>query len=242
MTRYHLGGKDLRGALTAYAKRFDFLEIPLAGPNPPSAATLRKYRRSVPASFEFGVIAGEALATLRPGDAFEAELAKFLEAITILQARVALIRTPSEVTPAPLWRTRFEKLLERLPRDVTQVAWEPRGLWEIDDATVQAKKWGVVLVVDPAREAVPAGPVVYARLRALGETRSFGASALTRVADAIGERRDAYVVLETTGALKESKLFRQVAGEVAAASAGTASRVIQPRAHGSLKIRDDEQE
>ena len=43
----------------------------------------------------------------------------------------------------------------------------------------------------------PAGPVAYVRLRALGETRSYGPSALEKVVRAIGPRRDAYVVFET---------------------------------------------
>ena len=55
------------------------------------------------------------------------------------------------------------------------------------------------------------GPVFYGRLRALGETRSFGTAALERVVEAIGVRRDAYVVIETQSALAECKRLRQLA-------------------------------
>src|SRR5207248_9892413 len=106
---------------------------------------------------------------------------------------------------------RMAKLLDRLPRDATHIVWEPRGVWEVEDAAVAAKKWGIVLAVDAARERVAAGPVAYARLPALGETRSYGTAALERVVHAIGARRDAYVVFETASALAECKKLRSLA-------------------------------
>jgi hypothetical protein len=132
------------------------------------------------------------------------------------------------------------KLLARVQRDATRVIWEPRGVWEIGDAALAAKKWGIVLSVDAARDPVPAGPVAYARLRALGETRSYGASALERVVRAVGARRDAYVVFETDKALVEAKTLRRIA-QGAGKKDGGLGRVIRPRA-ATVKVRDDEQE
>src|SRR5208283_313175 len=103
------------------------------------------------------------------------------------------------------------KLVARFPRDVTQVIWEPRGVWETDDAAVAARQWGIILAVDAAREPVPAGPIAYVRLRALGETRSFGPAALEKVVRAIGVRRDAYVVFVNDAAPTESKRLRAIA-------------------------------
>jgi hypothetical protein len=94
--------------------------------------------------------------------------------------------------------------------------------------------------VDPARDPVPAGPVAYARLRALGETRSYGASALERIVKAIGQRRDAYVVFETDKALDEAKMLRRVAQGTGKKDGGL-GRVVRPRA-ATVKVRDDEQE
>jgi hypothetical protein len=113
-------------------------------------------------------------------------------------------------------------------------------VWEIDDAALAAKKWDIVLAVDPSRDPVPAGPVAYGRLRALGETRSYGASALERVVVAIGPRRDAYVVFETDKALVEAKTLRRLA-QGAGKKVGGLGRVIRPRA-ATVKVRDDEQE
>ncbi|MGH7282504.1 MAG: hypothetical protein ACRELY_13340, partial [Polyangiaceae bacterium] len=129
----------------------------------------------------------------------------------------------------------------------THIVWEPRGVWENEDAAAAAKKWGVVLGVDPARDDVPDGPTAYARLRSLGETRSFGPTALARIVDRIGERRDAYVVIETSSALVECKELRKLAHR--GKKSGRTGMVLKPRAGTKaarlanvLKVRDDEQE
>jgi len=243
-TRFHIGAKALRSSLATYAKRFDFLEVK-SGATPrepaPSLATLRKWRKSVPPHFDFSVVAGPHLAAVKAGALLEEDLKLVLQAVDALEARCILLQTPTDVTPSALWRDRMAKLVERFPRDVTQIIWEPRGLWETDDAAVAAKKWGIVLAVDAAREPVPAGAVAYVRLRALGETRSFGPAALEKVVRAIGDRRDAYVVLETDSALTEAKRLRTLAQSSASGARGGMGRVIRPRAL-TVKVRDDEQE
>lgn len=248
-TRLHIGAKELKGDLAAYAKRFDMLEVRgVAASNlkqAPSDATLRRWRKAVPPQFEFSVVAGPAIGKLKAGEAFETELAAMLKTATVLEARVLLVSTAGDVTPGKLWRDRLEKLLDRLPRDASTVAWEPSGLWEIEDAAAQAKKWGIVVAVDPARDLMPEGPVAYGRLRAAGGTRAFSTAALHKVADTIGERRDAYVVIETTGALKEGKVLRALVREAKAGKRGGLGRLLRPRnaplATGG-GLGDDEQE
>jgi len=243
-TRFHIGAQALRGDIAAYAKRFDLLEVKTgaAAREPvPSVSTLRKWRKSVPPHFSFTVVAGVHLSMVKASPALEADLAAALAAVDALEARCILLATPSDVTPSALWRDRMQKLVARFPQDVTQVIWEPRGVWETDDAAVAAARWGVVLSVDAARDPVPAGPVAYVRLRALGETRSFGPAALEKVLVAIGARRDAYVVFETDSALVESKRLRSLAQSLGKGGRGGMGRVIRPRAL-TVKVRDDEQE
>lgn len=244
-TRLHVGGTELKGELAAYAKRFDLLELrgldAASLKQAPSAATLRRWRRAVPPRFEFVVVAGPNVGRLRPGAALDAELDAMLGAATLLESRVLLVQTPADVTPSKLSRDRFAKLLERIPRDARTVVWEPSGLWELEDAAAQAKRWGVTLAVDPARDEVPPGPIAYGRLRMQGATRSFSSAALARVAHAIGERRDAYVVIETPGALKEAKILRQLVRGLGASKKAGLSRLIRPRG-APLHVRDDEQD
>jgi uncharacterized protein YecE (DUF72 family) len=245
-TRLHIGAKELRGDVAAYAKRFDLLEVrgvdaaslKLA----PTDATLRRWRKAVPPQFEFSVVAGPGVAKLKAGDALETELAALLKAVTLLEARVIVIATSPDVTPGKLWRDRLAKLIDRLPRDASSVVWEPSGLWETEDAAEQASKWGIVVGVDPARDVMPAGPVAYGRLRAAGGTRAFSTAALHKVADAIGERRDAYIVFETTGALKEGKILRALVRQAKAGKRGGLGRLIRPKGAAALSVSDDEQE
>lgn len=243
-TRLHVGSKELRGDIAAYAKRFDLLEVRGVDAKDlrlaPSPATLRRWRRAAPPRFEFAVVAGPNVGRLRAGEAFDAELTAMLSAATLLESRVLVVPTPPDVTPGKLWRDRLAKLVDRLPRDASAIAWEPSGLWEIEDAAALAAKLGVVVVVDPSRDEVPRGPVAYGRLRALGGTRAYSAAALARVAAAIGERRDAYVVLETAGALKEAKMLRAAVRASGTRGAGL-GRLVRPRG-AAIVVGDDEQD
>jgi uncharacterized protein YecE (DUF72 family) len=245
-TRVHIGSKELRGEIAAYAKRFDLLEVrgvdaanlKLA----PSTATLRRWRKAVPPQFEFAVVAGPNVGKLKPTETFETELAAMLANATVLESRLLVIPTPPDVTPGKLSRDRFAKLLDRLPRDVATVVWEPSGLWEHEDAAVQAKSWGVVLSVDPARDIVPVGPVAFARLRAVGGTRAYSTAALEKIAAAIGARRDAYVVIETQGALKEAKTLRRLVRSFGSRSGAGMTRLVRPRGAPLTIEEDDEQD
>ena len=76
-TRWHIGAKHLRGAIAAYAKRFDLLEVRASQPAPgessdaapgPSLATLRRWRKSVPPHFDFAVVAGPHLSRVKASD------------------------------------------------------------------------------------------------------------------------------------------------------------------------------
>ena len=248
MTRYHIGARHLESSLSAYAKRFDFLEVHMlpASTPAPTLATFRRWRKQVPPHFDFSVVVGASAAALRSGRDLDHDLATALSAADALQARCMLIVTPTDVTPAPIWRDRLAKVASRIMRDATYVAWEPRGLWEVDDALRLAQQLGVLLVVDPLRDPVPPGPVFYGRLRALGETRSFGMAALERVVDAVGARRDAYVIIETQTALAECKRLRAIA-QGGPRKVGGLSRVVRPRdgtpaPQSSLRVKDDEQE
>lgn len=252
--RWHIGAKDLRGPITAYAKRFDLLEVRVtvtqraagsadAEGVAPTTAAMRRWRKGVPPHFDFSVVAGPELAKVKLTEAAERELVAARAAMDVLQARCFVLRTPPEVTPAAVWRDRIRKVVDRFPRDVTHVVWEPSGVWEIEDAADAAKAWGIVVAVDAARDPVPPGPVAYIRLRALGETRSFGASALERVVQAVGERRDVFAILETDSALAEAKRLRQIARSAAKDGGGRlggGGRLVRPR--GTIVVRDDEQE
>jgi uncharacterized protein YecE (DUF72 family) len=250
--RWHIGAKELRGAMAAYAKRFDLLEVRVAigaaapgAASPmaplPSLATLRRWRKSVPPQFNFAVVGGPHLARVKMSESAERELDAARAAVDVLQARCFVLRTPPEVTPTALWRDRIAKTVDQFPRDVTHFVWEPSGVWEVAEAASQARAWRVVLAVDPARDQVPDGPVAYLRLRALGETRAFGPIGLERIVRAVGVRREVFLIVETDSALREARRLRQIVSSLRAGGrAASAARLIRPR--GGIVVGDDEQE
>ncbi|MFO0665735.1 MAG: DUF72 domain-containing protein [Polyangiaceae bacterium] len=213
-TRYHIGARELRGKLEAYTKHFGLLEVKRGEPSSPNLTAMKRFRKVAPPAFSFAVVAPEAVCALKPGPKFEAALEDVLEAQRVLEARCVVLRTPFSVTPSKLSRDRLKALLDRFPQDALTIVWEPGGVWEAEEAARQAKKWNIVLAVDAAREAVPAGPVAYVRLKAFGETRGFSPETLARIANAIGSRRDAYVVIESDRAKDEAKSLRAAARDL----------------------------
>jgi uncharacterized protein YecE (DUF72 family) len=267
MTRWHIGAKQLRGAIASYAKRFDLLEVRVSlppaalsaapgrpGDKPraqakserpedasPNLGTLRRWRKAVPPHFHFAVVAGSHLSRARATEDAERELEAARLAIDALQARCFVLRTPPEVTPSSLWRERIAKIVARVPHDVTHFVWEPSGVWETADAAEQARSWGAFLAVDPLREPIPGGPVAYLRFRAIGETQSFGATALARAVNAVGARREVFAILESDSALPEAKRLRALLhGSPTEGGGGGAGRLVRPRR--SIVVSDDEQE
>jgi uncharacterized protein YecE (DUF72 family) len=248
--RWHIGAKELRGAIAAYAKRFDLLEVRITLGTPtspdapgftPSLATLRRWRKSVPPHFVFAVVAGPALSRAKASAEADRELEAAQAAVDALQARCFVLRTPPEVTPAQVWRDRVAKIADRFPKDATHFVWEPSGVWEAEAAAAQARSWGILVAVDPARDPVPAGQLAYVRMRALGETRAFGPIALERIVRAVGTRREVFAVIETDSALVEAKRLRQIVKSArAGAKLGGGTRLVRPR--GGIVVRDDEQE
>jgi uncharacterized protein YecE (DUF72 family) len=208
----------------------------------PSTQTMKRWRKAVPPHFEFSIVAGPNMSKLRGGEAADKELEAFGHAQDVLEARVVVVKTPADVTPSSVWRDRMKAFCDQIRRDAVTIVWEPAGIWEIEEATRFAKKVDVVVGVDAARDEVPEGSVAYARLRALGETRSFGPAALERVAKNVGDRRDAYVVIETDSALAECKALRKAAVRVRQGQRGGMGRLLRPRAHVTLVTHDDEQE
>ena len=207
-TRFHIGARELRGKLEAYTKHFGLLEVKRGEPSSPNLTALKRFRKVSPPAFSFAVVAPEAVCALKPGPKFEEALEDTLEAQRVLEARCVILRTPFGVTPSKLSRDRLKALIDRFPKEALTIVWEPGGVWESEEAARQAKKWDIVLAVDAARDVIPAGPVAYVRLKAVGETRGFSAETLGRIAQAIGPRRDAYVIIESDRAKDEAKTLR----------------------------------
>ena len=216
--RLHVGTTNLVGDIAAYAKRFDLLELSAERGKLPKSARLHELARGVPDGFEWSLVLPRAASALEPGPELEQELGFALDAARVLNARWLLLRTEPSVMPSARTRRRIGKVIELLPRAERRIAWEPRGLWEAEDAEAFARELDVTLVRDVAREEAPEGPTLYTRLRALGKS-GVSLDAIERVFETLVDFEDSYVVIEGQGAARAAKTLRELMGEASAEEA-----------------------
>jgi len=220
---------------------------------------MRKWRKEAGPRLQFSLVAPKAVAAVRPTPELESGLERLLEAQRLLQARFLLLSTPVDVTPAPLPRERLTKVVDRLreglgeARDLVRIAWQPRGVWELDAAAEFALKIGVDLAGDPLadpREPFWHDALRYLRLTAVGGRQVFPQVRLRAIADLlVASQRDAEandvsferaVVFTTPKAPTEAKKLRLlVKQQLAKVAEGGGGRVISPRGSAT---RDEEEE
>jgi uncharacterized protein YecE (DUF72 family) len=236
MARPHVGLATLEGDLERYAEKYDLLELRPGDAAVPKPATLRAWRRKVPPSFVFSVVFPKSVSELKPSAALDAALEQALAVAREVEARCLVIATPPSITPTDLNRRRLNALVERIPHDAVTLAWEPRGIWEMDEAAEFADKLGLVLVVDAAREQPPKGSVAYFRLRGLGES--------TRLSPAVVDKGCRGARFATRGVRRHRVAWpargRRVASkDVAAGESARQSGAVLKRA--TLHAEDEEQ-
>jgi uncharacterized protein YecE (DUF72 family) len=169
-----------------YAAQLRFAELGLHAPLP-RPATLRRMRHEVPPELSLSLRAPQstlksARGPLRFDAALEQAFAWLLEAREALAAKLVVLPTPADLSPGARDRELLAALAARLPREPDRHwVWAPSGPWEPDEAERVATSLGLVLAFDPLLQPKPAGPVVYARLRALGARRSFSDALLEDV-------------------------------------------------------------
>jgi uncharacterized protein YecE (DUF72 family) len=209
----HVGRPSLEGGIARYAHSFDLLEVAGEAGRHPRRPGLLEWRKSVPERFVFSVVVPSSLSSFvaRPD---RAELVSHARMVAdALEAAWWVVRTPPSVTPSIRTAREMEALVAELASAGRRIAWEPRGVWSDEEMTRAASRFGVHLVQDLAREErAHAGPVVYTRLRALGEGARIGAAAAERVAERLADAEDAYVVVEGAGAGRVRQVLREAAG------------------------------
>jgi len=238
MARPHVGLPTLEGDIERYAAKYDLLELRPGDGAIPKPATLKAWRRKVPPSFVFSVVLPKAVGELKPSPALDQALELALGVARDVEARCLVIATPASITPTELNKKRLGALVDKIPHDAVTLAWEPRGIWETEEAIETADKLGLVLVVDAAREPAPEGATAYFRLRGLGESTRLSPAAIDKVSSALAARREAYVIVETSGPLAVAEMLRKKAAKRAPAPR-TGGVVLKPRT--TLHAEDEEQ-
>lgn len=238
MVRVQVGLPDLGMDMAKYAAKFDMVEL---RPNPsamPKTSTLRAFRRAVNPSFTFSVVLPPVVGALAMTPEMDTALTGALAVATTLEARVIVLATTTEVRPTTQTVMRLRAVVDRLPKPGTVLAWEPQGLWERKDVVSLSKTLGLLPVFDAGQTLVASGPLVYTRLRALGGQRKLGQHLVTRLADQLAGRREAWVVTEDRASAP--RLRHDVEQAISRINPRDVPAIVRP-APGRLRAEDEEQ-
>jgi hypothetical protein len=186
-----------------YAAALRFAELAPRAPLP-RVATLRKLRAQAAPELTLALRAPRStLCSARGPLRFDAELERsfawLLSAREALAARIVVLPTPSDLSTGQRDRELLAELAARLPRaEALHWVWAPSGPWQPDLAEPVAAELGLVLAFDPLHDPEPAGPMAYARLRALGARRSFSQAILEQIHAQLGgdPERESFVAID----------------------------------------------
>ena len=254
------GCAGIRGPLASYGRRYGVLEIDTLDRSPaPKVSAWKKWRKDAGPRLAISIVAPRAVAAIKPSAALDEGLARLLEAQRASQARYLLLATPVEVTPAPLPRERMTKLVDRIRHELgdakklVRVVWQPRGVWELEEAARFAKSIDVDLAADPLadpREPFWDDALRYLRLSAIGGRTAFPPTRLRAIAELLAavEKDDAdegktverVVVFTTPSAPAEAKRLRALVEQIGdrGVRGGGGGRVISPRA-GAVRSEEE---
>lgn len=216
MTRIHAGATLDRPPGPKYRSALRFAEIALGAPLP-RVATLARWREALGDDMELGLVAPRPTLVsprgpLRLDDDLEDAVGWLLEAADALAVRALVFPTGAEVTTGQRDRDRLAAYFDRIPEVEGRLrVWAPAGLWEPDMAEAHARALGLVYGFDPLEAPVPAGPVAYGRLRAIGARRRFGEGLLFEVQDRLQAcgAEEAYVTIESPRSFREAVALQQ---------------------------------
>lgn len=218
MTLIHAGALLDRAPGHKYAGKLKFAELAPAEPLP-RVATVRRWGDGLPDGFITSfVVPTAALRSAKGPLRFDDDMAAGLEwaqeCVKALGARFAVVPTGSDVTTGQRDRDLLAAWFERFRAGLDcDLVWHPRGLWDPEIAEPFSRRLGVRLAFDPLEADPPPGPILYARLKALGARTRFTETLLLETLDTIGasEAEEAFVAIESPRSFKEASRLEELA-------------------------------
>ncbi|MDY6795183.1 MAG: DUF72 domain-containing protein [Actinomycetota bacterium] len=128
----------------------------------PSSSTYKRLTRPIPEAKK------DAYGSFRPTPEILKAWSETLEVARALEAEIVVFQTPSSFNPGPKNTANMCQFFDTIERDGLQLAWEPRGHWEAEEAGRLCRDLNLLHVVDPFMGREKAGSTIYWRLRGIG--------------------------------------------------------------------------
>jgi hypothetical protein len=228
-----------------YFERHGLLELhpPLSFPR---AATLARWRQSIPEACEIAIAVTRrthggrdgALRFDKPGARAWVD-----ETLAALSPRFVLLSTGPELSTGSRDRALLAQFVEAVRAKGPMLVWQPRGLWDDEDARRYAAQIGCVVALDllgassgpqvpgPAelmgleRKLAASGSVGYGRIEALGTHARLGDGHLRRAVDEAlsSGAEELRLVIESEDAMKKAARLAAIVEGLADESGGSAA-------------------
>ncbi|MBN2025564.1 MAG: DUF72 domain-containing protein [Actinobacteria bacterium] len=131
----------------------------------PSSPTYRRLSHPIPDKSK------EAYGSFKPTPEVLKAWKDTLEVARALEAEIVVFETPPSFGTGPKNLSQMREFFSTIERDGLQMAWEPRGKWDADEAGKICRELDLLHIVDPFRGREKAGSVIYWRLHGIGSYR-----------------------------------------------------------------------
>jgi uncharacterized protein YecE (DUF72 family) len=224
-------------AQPAYVQRYRVVEVQHTFYEPPADALLARWRRQVPAGFEFTLKAWQLVTHTSSSPTYRrmkvplaeedrGEVGAFrstppvlrawtrtLECAQVLRATAVLLQCPASFRPTSENVARMTAFLSAAPRHGLRVLWEPRGPWPVPLLVDLCRDLDLVHVVDPMQTETVTPEQTYYRLHGTSGMRHVHTDAeLARLRDQVRGRPDPYVMFNNLPRAGDAERFLALLG------------------------------
>ncbi|SRR5581483_4722836 len=218
-----------------YAEEFPVVEVQQTFYEPPMIGTLKRWRASVPADFEFTLKAWQLIThrstsptyrrlktMLRPDEA--ADCGSFQSTAIVEQAwsatracaealgaRLVLFQCPASFTPTLSNLEQMRSFFTRIKRDGLQLLWEPRGEWPESLIKSLCEELDLIHAVDPMITRTVTPEFIYFRLHGGKDFKGIHSDTQLRdLKELVGTDKPAYVMFNNINMLDDATRFRDL--------------------------------
>ncbi|MEA3490213.1 MAG: DUF72 domain-containing protein [Candidatus Omnitrophota bacterium] len=178
-----------------YYEKFKTIELQQTFYSPPGLKTVKSWRDSAPAGFEFTLKAlqvithesksptyrkmkvktdrarKENFGSFKPTDEVYRAWEKTDRIAAVLRAKTIVFQCPPSFGPNRVNRNNLRKFFRTIKRKKYRLVWEPRGAWQNNEVRRLCGELGLVHCVDPFAGGALEGDIRYFRLHGIGGYR-----------------------------------------------------------------------